>query len=76
VVTYRFVPAAGDANEFNRKLIKLIHEDGRVFISSTMLEEKFVLRAAILVFRTHKSTIDLYLKILKEKITEMESFIS
>lgn len=67
VVTFRYVPPRGDANEFNRRLIQEIHRDGRVFISSTMLDSKFTLRVAILAFRTHLETIDLALEILKEK---------
>lgn len=67
VVTFRFVPEGMDANEFNAALVKAIHEDGRIFISSTTIDDVFTLRLAILSFRTHLSTIDLILKILKEK---------
>ncbi|MBL7866336.1 MAG: L-2,4-diaminobutyrate decarboxylase, partial [Cyclobacteriaceae bacterium] len=58
VVTYRYVPPKGDPNIFNKKLLKFVQEDGHVFISSTLLEEKFILRFACLSFRTHKSTVD------------------
>lgn len=34
-----------------------------------MIEDKFFLRLAVLCFRTHKETIDLVLKILKEKVS-------
>ncbi len=68
VATFRFIPPNGDANEFNKKLIDEIHKDGRVFLSSTMLNGKFILRIAVLSFRTHLTEIDLALKILKEKI--------
>jgi aromatic-L-amino-acid decarboxylase len=68
IVTYRYIPNKGDANEFNEKLIKEIQNDGRVFISSTMLDGKFTLRLAVLSFRTHLATIDLLLEILKEKV--------
>jgi glutamate/tyrosine decarboxylase-like PLP-dependent enzyme len=67
VVTYRYVPATGDANAFNERLVKEIHKDGRVFLSSTMLDGKFVLRLAVLSFRTHLHTIDLTLEVLREK---------
>jgi aromatic-L-amino-acid/L-tryptophan decarboxylase len=73
VVAYRYVPKEGDANEFNKKLVEAVQHDGRVFISSTMIDGKFTLRAAILAFRTHLSTIDLLLQILKEKVTELEN---
>jgi len=75
VVTYRFIPEKGDADKFNELLIKEIQNDGRVFISSTMLDGKFTLRLAVLSFRTHISTIDLTLKILREKILKLTAGI-
>jgi len=68
VVTFRIVPPEVDSNVFNKKLIEEIHKDGRVFLSSTILNGKYTLRMAILSFRTHLSEIDLALEILKEKI--------
>lgn len=66
VVTYRYVPKKGDANKFNKRLLAEVLKDGRVFISSTMLNGKFTLRFACLAFRTHLGTVDLLLQILKE----------
>lgn len=57
-VSYFLYPFQGDQNAFNRRLLHHIHEDGRVFFSSTLLEDKFVIRMAILSFRTKKETID------------------
>lgn len=68
VVTYRYIPKNGDPNLFNKKLVEEVQKDGRVFITSTMLNGKFTLRLAILAFRTHLKTIDLTLKILKETV--------
>jgi glutamate/tyrosine decarboxylase-like PLP-dependent enzyme len=72
VVIFRWVPEVGDANAFNEALIEEIHQDGRVFLSSTMLDGTFVLRLAPLAFRTHLSTIDLTLEILREKVEKLE----
>ncbi|MDH5598630.1 MAG: pyridoxal-dependent decarboxylase, partial [Cyclobacteriaceae bacterium] len=72
VVTYRYVPDSGNANKFNEALLKEIHTDGRVFISSTTLNGIFTLRLAVLAFRTHLRTIDLALEILKEKSEYLE----
>jgi aromatic-L-amino-acid/L-tryptophan decarboxylase len=72
VVTYRYVPKTGDAEEFNKRLIEAVQHDGRVFISSTMINSHFTLRLAVLAFRTHLKTIDLLLEILKEKVKELE----
>lgn len=73
VVTYRFVPASGDANEFNKRLLDEIVADGRVFASSTMLDGKFTIRFACLSFRTHLSTVDMLLKILAEKTAALDA---
>ena len=74
VVTFRCIPDSGDINEFNKRIIDEIHNDGRVFLSSTMLNGKFTLRLAVLSFRTHLDTIneaiDILLKTI-EKVKEM-----
>lgn len=81
IVTYRWVPKSGlptdpaereqAINRFNERLVDAVRRDGRIFISSTMLDGKYTLRLAILVFRTHRRTIDLTLRILKEKVAEV-----
>lgn len=68
VVTYRWIPKTGDPDEFNKRLVEEVLKDGRVFISSTMLNGKYTLRLAILSFRTHLKTIQLTLEILREKV--------
>lgn len=73
VVTYRYIPRKGDPNEFNERLIKEIQKDGRVFLSSTMLNGQFTLRLAVLAFRTHLATIDLTLELLQEKAHKLEA---
>jgi glutamate/tyrosine decarboxylase-like PLP-dependent enzyme len=69
VVTYRFDPGSGNSNELNEKIIDEVHSDGRVFLTSTMLNDQFTMRLAVLSFRTHLDTINLTLEILKEKST-------
>ncbi|MFV1988359.1 MAG: aspartate aminotransferase family protein [Gemmatimonadota bacterium] len=73
VAMYRWVPAEGDANDFNRALTEYVHDDGRVFISTTMIDDVFVLRAAVVVFRTHLEHIDLALQILEQGVAELEA---
>lgn len=68
VVIFRYIPKQGDADAFNRRLIQEIHNDGRIFLSSTLLNGEFTIRLAVLSFRTHLDTIELTLKILKEKV--------
>ena len=72
LVTYRWVPAAGNANAFNRALVEETHRDGRVFLSSTTVDGKFMLRMAALAFRTHLDTIDLALEVLREAVRKLE----
>lgn len=68
-VLFRFLPEHKNANEYNTDLVKAIHADGRIFISSTTLNEQVYLRAAIVSFRTHINHIDLLIKILEDKIS-------
>jgi len=85
ICTYRYIPKKGDANTFNKKLLEAVVKDGRVFISSTMIDDcppskkipdgmpgKFTLRLACLAFRTHLKQIDTLLKVLKEKVKMLE----
>jgi glutamate/tyrosine decarboxylase-like PLP-dependent enzyme len=67
VMTYRFVPKSGDANTFNARLVEEVRNDGRVFLSSTMIDGVFYIRLAVLSFRTHLSTIQTCLQVLREK---------
>jgi glutamate/tyrosine decarboxylase-like PLP-dependent enzyme len=71
IVPFRFVPGRGDPNEFNRRLSKAVQEDGRVFLSSTMIHEDFMLRLAVLGFRTHLDTVDAAIRILEGKAREI-----
>jgi len=45
-----------------------VRRDGRVFLSSTMLDGRFTLRLAVLAFRTHRKTIDLAIRVLREQV--------
>lgn len=72
VMIYRYVPTKGDANDFNKKLIQHVQHDGRVFLSSTTIDEKYWLRIAILAFRTHLEIVDLCLQVLKEGIEKLQ----
>jgi aromatic-L-amino-acid decarboxylase len=67
IVTYRYLPKRGDVNEFNQRLIRAVQQDGRIFLSSTLIDGKFTLRLAVLGFRSHLETIDLAIEILQEK---------
>ena len=72
IVTYRYQPQRGDANDFNRRLVQAVQSDGRIFISSTMLDGHFTLRLAILSFRTHLAQVEAAIEVLREKALELE----
>lgn len=57
-VSYFWYPFSTHDDEKNRKLMDEIHKDGSVFLSSSIIEGRFVIRIAILAFRTKKETID------------------
>lgn len=75
VMIYRYVPEHGDANEFNAQLIQYVHQDGRVFLSSTTIEGVYWIRLAVLAFRTHLDTINLCLKVLEEGVQMLKEKI-
>ncbi len=68
IAIFRYVPAHGDANAFNHQIVERLKEDGRVFLSSTTIEDTYWIRFAVLSFRTHLKEVQLALAILKELI--------
>ena len=60
---------------FNKQLMAFIHQDGRVFLSSSIINNKYVIRIAILSFRTKLNTIELGMEmILKARIKTLDFF--
>lgn len=66
IAIFRYIPKSGDANNFNQKLVEQIKEDGRVFLSSTTIDDVYWIRFAVLSFRTHLKQVDLALGLLKK----------
>lgn len=73
VVTYRWPLGKGGTDEFNKNILEGVVADGRVFISSTVLNDKYTLRLACLAFRTHLSTIDTLLTVLHEQVDRLSA---
>lgn len=71
VALYRFCPPGWDPNDFNTQLINRCHADGRVFISSTLIDGDSYLRLACLSFRTHLETIEKCLAMLEEHVVDL-----
>ncbi len=75
IVTFRFAregAALEQQNGDNQVLVDRIRRDGRIFLSSTMLDGRFTLRMAALGFRTHRRTIDLAVRILRDQRDAIE----
>ena len=53
-----------------KKLMEIIHQDGSIFLSSTKIDDKFVIRMAILSFRTKQATIDKAIEMIKKCIVK------
>ncbi len=73
VVSFRYISEKGDSEAMNKALLKAIHDDGRIFISSTMLDGYFTLRVAILHFRTHLKEVDYLLDFLRTAAAELDA---
>lgn len=73
VVTYRYLPERGNANDFNRRLLEAISSDGRAVISATEIDGAYTLRLAILHYRTHLDHVDGLLELLKREAARLES---
>ena len=73
IVTFRYRPGGGDANTFNRRLLAAVHDDGKVFLTSTLIDGVFTLRLAVLNFRTHLDRIDYLLELLQRKAGELSA---
>ena len=71
VAMFRYVPKSGDADAFNERLVQAVRKDGRVFLSSSQVDGRFILRVAVLSFRTHIDTIDLTIDILRRAAEEL-----
>jgi aromatic-L-amino-acid/L-tryptophan decarboxylase len=64
IVAFRYRPERGDSDDFNRRLLKRLQEEGRVFLSGTRIDGADWLRCAILSFRTHLVHVDETLDVL------------
>ncbi len=71
-VSYFWYPTDSVAiqNDFNKRLMTEIHKDGRVFLSSTVINDNFVIRMAVLSFRTKKETIDKAMAMIKRSLAK------
>lgn len=74
IVIFRWAPAGAtleQANEWNRAIADGARKDGRIFFSSTTIDGRFTIRMAALGFRTHRRTIDLALRVLRDQLAQL-----
>ena len=70
VAVFRWRPPGQDPNEANSRLVAALHEDGRAFLTSTMLNGQFWVRLAVLSFRSHRRIVDTALEVIERVVTE------
>ena len=64
--TFRFEPPGHDADTKTRELIEAINADGRIYLTQTLHEGKFVIRFTIGQFDTEKSDVDMAISVIQE----------
>ncbi len=74
VVAWRWTPAmveSADLDELNRDLMKRINLRNHVYLTSTRLDGKFVIRICVLSFRTHGDRMEAALADIRNSMAEM-----
>lgn len=70
---FRYHPRKGDVGTFNRKLLRSLVSSKKLYLSSTLLMDEFVIRICILGFRTHKSEVESALRLIKATAKRLEA---
>jgi aromatic-L-amino-acid/L-tryptophan decarboxylase len=65
VVAFRAAPEEGDADEATARMLDRINASKRVFLSSTVLQGRFTIRACIVSHRTHRDRIEEAVEIIR-----------
>jgi aromatic-L-amino-acid decarboxylase len=68
VVAFRLADGDDDAN---RRFLERINAPRRIFCSSTMIRDRYVIRACIVVHRTHRDRIDEAIEIIRKAAAEV-----
>jgi len=71
VIAFRYRPGSGSVDAFNRQLLDKIVRSKKLFLSSTLLNKKFVIRVCILSFRTHQAEVEEAFEIIKTAAREL-----
>jgi len=71
VAIYRYIPPSGDPDRFNEQLLEAVNSEGRVFITSTRVGGRFVLRLAVVCFRSHRTDVDEAIAALERNVEKL-----
>jgi aromatic-L-amino-acid decarboxylase len=67
VVAFRFRPPGGDPDALGAELLRRVNAGRRVFLSSTRMQGRYVLRICVLSFRTHGDRVEEAVRALREE---------
>ena len=73
ILVFRYVDVDGDVDEFNRKLVEALRRDGTIFLTSTLIDNVYMLRLSILSYRTHIDTIDLAIDVIRREVEKLKN---
>jgi len=76
IFMFRWRPNAKNLNELNRELHKRMVADGKVFLSTTEINDNVFFRVAVLSVRTHLEEADVLLFTVKRLIKELKASIN
>jgi len=71
-VSYFWYPFEQDTDQKNRQLMDAIHHDGEVFLSSSVINNRFAIRVAINSFRTKKETVDRSIEMIERCVKDIK----
>ena len=72
IFVFRYTGVGGDVDEFNRRLVEALRRDGTIFLTSTLIDNVYMLRLCILSYRTHIDTIDLAVDVLQREAEKLK----
>lgn len=73
ILVFRYIDVDGDVDEFNRRLVEALRRDGTIFLTSTLIDNVYMLRLSILSYRTHIDTIDLAIDVIRREVEKLKN---
>ena len=73
IFVFRYAGVEGDVDEFNRRLVERLRRDGTIVLTSTLIDNVYMLRLCILSYRTHIDTIDLAIDVIRREVDKLKS---